>query len=155
MRRRRRRKWRRTAARVLAIVFAVTCISPPAHAQNQPNPEDLTKKYEDALAQLKAAQDRKNELATENEQLKARIAELERQASEHHRAAAEYAQNTFFLRSHYAAWQTFIDRYPQLKTRWRVFLAGGLLGQDELPEGFDLSPLTSVDRWPRSFENKP
>ena len=149
------RRWRRAAATVFAIVFVVTCIGPAARAQNQPNAEDLNKKYEDALAQLKAAQDRKNELATENEQLKARIAELERQASEHHRAAAEYAQNTFFLRAHYAAWQTFIDRYPQLRTRWRVFLEGGLLGQDELPEGFDPSPLTSVDRWPRSFEGKP
>jgi hypothetical protein len=148
-------QWRRAAATVFAIVFISTCISPPLHAQNQPNPDDLSKKYEDALAQLKAAQDRKNELATENEQLKARIAELEKQADEHRRAAAEYAQNTFFLRSHYAAWQTFIDRYPQLKTRWRVFLEGGLLGQDELPEGFDLSPLTSVDRWPRGFEGKP
>ena len=149
------RRWRRAAATVLAIVFVVTCLGPPVRAQNQPNQEDLSKKYEDALAQLKAAQDRKNELATENEQLKARIAEIEREANEHRRAAAEYAQNTFFLRSHYAAWQTFIERYPQLKTRWRVFLEGGLLGQDELPEGFDPSPLTAVDRWPRSFEAKP
>jgi len=152
---RRWRQWRRAAATVLAFGFVMACVSPPLRAQPQSNPDDLSKKYEDALTQLKAAQDRKNELATENEQLKARIAELEKQADEHRRAAAEFAQNTFFLRSHYAAWQTFIDRYPQLKTRWRVFLEGGLLGPDELPEGFDPSPLTSLDRWPRAFEGKP
>ena len=130
-------------------------ISPGAFAQDQANPEDLNNKYQDALAQLKAAQDRKNELATENEQLKARIAELEREAHEHRRAAAEYANGTFFLRSHFAAWQTFIDRYPQLKTRWRVFLEGGLLDPGDLPEGVELSPLTSADRWPKTFEEKP
>ena len=32
---------------------------------------------------------------------------------------------------------------------------GGLLHPGELPEGLDLSPLTSVDQWPKSFEGKP
>ena len=147
-------RWRRAAA-AAAVVFVTTLINPSAFAQDQANPEDLNNKYQDALAQLKAAQDRKNELATENEQLKARIAELERQADEHRRAAAEYANNTFFLRAHFAAWQTFIDRYPQLKSRWRVFLEGGLLDPGDLPQGLELSPLTAADRWPKSFEAKP
>ena len=147
-------RWRRAAA-AAAVVFVTTLINPSVFAQDQANPEDLNNKYQDALAQLKAAQDRKNELATENEQLKARIAELERQADEHRRAAAEYANNTFFLRAHFAAWQTFIDRYPQLKSRWRVFLEGGLLDPGDLPEGLELSPLTSADRWPKTFEGKP
>jgi hypothetical protein len=145
-------RWRRAA---VAAVLLVTTMSSRVFAQDQPNTEDLNNKYQDALAQLKAAQDRKNELATENEQLKARIAELERQADEHRRAAAEYANSTFFLRSHFAAWQTFIERYPQLKTRWRVFLEGGLLDPGDLPEGLELSPLTSAQRWPKSFEGKP
>ena len=147
-------RWRRAAA-AAAVVFVTAFINPPVFAQDQTNPEDLNNKYQDALAQLKAAQDRKNELATENEQLKARIAELERQADEHRRAAAEYANTTFFLRAHFAAWQTFIDRYPQLKSRWRVFLEGGLLDPGDLPEGLELSPLTSAERWPKSFEAKP
>ena len=147
-------RWRRAAA-AAEVVFVTTLINPSVFAQDQANPEDLNNKYQDALAQLKAAQDRKNELATENEQLKARIAELERQADEHRRAAAEYANNTFFLRAHFAAWQTFIDRYPQLKSRWRVFLEGGLLDPGDLPEGLELSPLTSADRWPKTFEGKP
>ncbi len=146
-------RWRRAA--VAAVLLVTTMMSSRVFAQDQPNTEDLNNKYQDALAQLKAAQDRKNELATENEQLKARIAELERHADEHRRAAAEYANSTFFLRSHFAAWQTFIERYPQLKTRWRVFLDGGLLDPGDLPEGLELSPLTSAQRWPKSFEGKP
>ena len=147
------RRWWRAAAATVVLLMLV--LNPVVVAQNQTNPDDLNKKYEDALAQLKAAQDRKNELATENEQLKARIAELERQTDEHRRAAAEYASNTFFLRSHYAAWQTFIERYPQLKTRWRVFLEGSVLDGRDLPDMLDLSPITSADRWPKSFEEKP
>jgi hypothetical protein len=145
-------RWRRAASAAAAVVIVL--LTSGAGAQDQTTPEDLNRKYQDALAQLKGAQDRKNELATENDQLKARIAELEKQAEEHHRAAAEYAQQTFFLRSHYAAWQTFIERYPQLGVRWRVFLQGDLLAPDELPEMLDLSPLSSAERWPKSFEGK-
>jgi|SRR5687767_14360841 hypothetical protein len=149
------RSWRRRAATVaVVLLLGISSGAPHVRAQDQANPEDLNRKYQDALAQLKAAQDRKNELANENEQLKARIAELEKQADEHRRAAAEYASTTFFYRSHYAAWQTFIERYPQLKARWRVFLEGDLLAPDDMPEMIDISPLSSLDRWPKSFEGK-
>ena len=117
-------------ATVAAVGFALLCSSiatPAAHAQNQPNPDEINRKYEDALNQLKAAQDRKNELANENEQLKARIAELEKQIQDAKRVEAEQAERTFRLRSHYAAWNNFIKRYPHLAERWRVFLDADLL----------------------------
>jgi septal ring factor EnvC (AmiA/AmiB activator) len=90
--------------------------------------------YDDALYQLKAAQDRKNELAAENEKLHAQLAELQKQATilsaqleSHQRDAATQASKTFFLRSYFASWQRFIDRYPDLKVRWEAFLNADVL----------------------------
>jgi len=115
-------------------------------AQDAASPEQLKKLYGDALAQLKAAQDRKNELAQQNEQLTAKVAELQKQldqsrgeALELKRKDAESAEKTYFLRSHYAAWQAFIRRYPEVYGRWKVFFEYGVLFPTrDLPEGIDL-----------------
>jgi hypothetical protein len=117
------------AAAVVMVAAGLVVVLPAstARAQDQPSADEMDKKYQDALAQLKAAQDRKNELATENEQLKARLAELEKQLNDRNREAAEYARQTFFLRSHYASWQAFLERHPQLANRWKVFLETDLL----------------------------
>ena len=105
----------------LAIVLAMSGWAAGQNASD--NPEELNRKYQDALAQLKAAQDRKNELATENEKLTARIAELEKQNEELRRQAATFAEQTWKLRMHYAAWESFLKRRsPQLLEKWRVFL---------------------------------
>src|SRR4051794_21324468 len=113
------------AVTVLALAAGATF----AFAQEANNPEQLKKLYEDALAQLKGAQDRKNELATQNEQLTAKVAELQKQLDqargemlELKRQDAENAEKTFYLRSYHAAWQAFVDRYPELKARWKQFL---------------------------------
>lgn len=113
-----------------------------ASAQEAPNPEQLKKMYDDALAQLKAAQDRKNELATQNEQLTAKVAGLQKELDtirgevlELKRRDAESAEKTFYLRSHFAAWRGFVERYPGLKARWKRFLETDLLSErNELPE---------------------
>ena len=60
---------------LMALLLSATV----AVAQDAPKPEQLKKMYDDALAQLKAAQDRKNELAMQNEQLTAKSAELQKQ----------------------------------------------------------------------------
>jgi predicted nuclease with TOPRIM domain len=106
------------------VLAGVLAMSGWASAQNaNDNPEELNRKYQDALAQLKAAQDRKNELATENEKLTARIAELEKQNEELRRNSATFAEQTWKLRMHYAAWESFLrSRHPQLLAKWRVFL---------------------------------
>ena len=121
------------------IAWAVTAIALAAgvcYAQDA-NPEQLKKLYDDALAQLKAAQDRKNELATQNEQLTAKVAELQKQLDaargemlELKRQDAENAEKSFYLRSHHAAWQTFVGRYPDLKARWKLFLERDVLAAD-------------------------
>ncbi|HVT89912.1 MAG TPA: hypothetical protein VHD56_13745 [Tepidisphaeraceae bacterium] len=105
---------------VAAIVFALIGW---AGAQEQTtNPEEMNRKYQDALAQLKSAQDRKNELAGENEKLTARLAELQKQLDESRRQAATFAEQTFQLRSHKAAWDLFMRRYPALMERWKLFI---------------------------------
>ena len=130
-----------------ALAWAVTAVALTAgfcYAQDA-NPEQLKKLYDDALAQLKAAQDRKNELATQNEQLAAKLAELQKQLDaargemlELKRQDAENAEKTFYLRSHHAAWQTFVDRYPELKARWKQFMEKDVLAVgNELPELVD------------------
>jgi len=134
------RWWLRSAARMgaAAVLACATVVS----AQETPSPDELQKMYDDALVQLKAAQDRKNELGIENEQLKGKIAELEQKLTEaqttNESLQAEVnsaADRTYFLRSYYAAWQRFLERYPQLKTQWDVFLERGpLTAPHDLPD---------------------
>src|SRR5262245_48165835 len=93
-----------------------------AMAQEQPSAEELNRKYADALSQLHAAQDRKNELASENETLKKRVEQLEKQLADVNRQAATWSEQTFRLRVHYAAWQAFLQRYPLLLEKWKIFV---------------------------------
>src|SRR4051812_11662268 len=100
----------------LVILLAVM---PPAAARggDKQDPEQLKKAYDDALVQLKAAQERKNQLAADNEKLAGQLSDLQRQMDrmkgemdQIKRTEAEQADRTFFFRSHYAAWQNFISR---------------------------------------------
>lgn len=107
-------------------------------AQDDPKPDQLKKMYEDAVAQLRAAQDRKSELAKENEELKAKLKDLTTQvgsarkkADELETDAAGRSEKTFFLRSQYAAWRQFVRQYPSIEVRWKLFLEGGILQSPE------------------------
>ena len=140
---------------VTAVALTVATIGTGfALAQDANSPEQLKKLYADALAQLKAAQDRKNELATQNEQLAAKVAELQKQLDaargdmlELKRQDAENAEKSFYLRSHHAAWQTFVERYPELKVRWKHFLEKDVLAAGNgLPELIDpMWPMTKTE----------
>ena len=112
---------------VAAIIFSTTGW---AAAQDQGgNVDELNRKYQDALAQLKAAQDRKNELATENEKLNARLTEMQKQMDDSHRQAATFAMQSFQLRSEHAAWLAFLKRYPKLSQQWQLFIESDPLAQ--------------------------
>lgn len=140
---------------VTAVALTVGTIGTGfALAQDADNPEQLKKLYADALAQLKAAQDRKNELATQNEQLTGKVADLQKQLDaargemlELKRQDAENAEKSFYLRSHHAAWQTFVERYPELKARWKHFLEKDVLAAgNDLPELIDpMWPMTKTE----------
>lgn len=99
--------------------------------------------YTDALAQLKAAQERKTQLAAENEQLKAKVAELEKQLAATQAKSAELekqvtasGERNGFLRSHYVAWQEFLRRYPRMQIRWKTFLENDLVTPGNQPPIF-------------------
>lgn len=120
-------------------------------AQEEPTHEELKKMYDGALAQLKSAQISKNELAGENDKLRAKLAELEKQLTdtqaqmqELKRQASAWGDKTFFLRAHYAAWQSFIDQFPSAKARWKVFFDSSFLPASR-PDPFDRD-------WPLSCE---
>ncbi len=90
------------AVRAILVVVGVYAIlaglpGNVAYAQN-PRPEQLREQLEDTLRQLQAAQDRKNELATENEKLLGQIARLEARLS-------RVESNLGFYLSHYGAWR--------------------------------------------------
>lgn len=108
---------------VLAMVGALTWSSGAAIlAQDQNNPDVLRKELADAMSQLKAAQDRKNELANEYEKLKAQVAAMQKQLEDVQRALATNAEQTYSIRAERAAWNAFIDRDPRLRARWEIYL---------------------------------
>jgi septal ring factor EnvC (AmiA/AmiB activator) len=138
----------------VAAMLASGAIAPAALAEDEPKPDQLKQMYQDTLAQLKNAQERKTQLAAENEQLKAKVAELEKQlaatqakSAELEKQAAGFAEKTFFLRSHYAAWQEFLRRYPRFQIRWKVFLENDVLS----PHG-DMPALVDPE-WPWSAQS--
>lgn len=113
---------------MLSALIVLACLWPTsAKAQEQKSQEELKKLYDEAVVQLKAAQDRKNELAAENEKLQARVADLEGRLNQRDIEASEYAERTWSLRARCAAWDRFISRHPDWKARWEAFLAADVL----------------------------
>jgi septal ring factor EnvC (AmiA/AmiB activator) len=152
----RRSWWRWIFWTAGAVVVAAAPPGPHARAaiDDEPKPEQLKQMYQDTLDQLKKSQERKTQLAAENEQLKARVAELEKQLqatqakyAELQKQADGYAEKTFFLRSHYAAWQEFLRRYPRLQIRWKLYLE-----DDALTPRQDGIPFVDPD-WPWSAQS--
>jgi septal ring factor EnvC (AmiA/AmiB activator) len=131
--------------RAVACVLLATMLLIPVsnlRADEPVKPEQLKKAYDDALVQLKAAQDRKAELAKENESLAAKVDELKKQLATSQteldamkREVADNDERTFFLRSYHAAWQNFIRRYPEVMARWKLYLGNSVLTvPDSLPD---------------------
>lgn len=145
--------WRRWIISVV-IGSAFVARGSVALAEDEPKPDQLKQMYQGTLAQLKEAQERKTQLAAENEQLKTKVADLEKQllaqqmkSVDLQKLADGFAEKTFFLRSHYAAWQEFLHRYPRLQIRWRVFLENDMLTpRNDLPSFVD-------PEWPWSAQS--
>jgi predicted nuclease with TOPRIM domain len=98
-------------------------------AQEQPSPAQYKKLYADALQQLKAAQDRKNELSAENEKLteknkllQQQIDSLQKEIGQLQEQKEHFAEKTFFLRAYYAAWKQFIELNPRIGLQWHDFI---------------------------------
>lgn len=117
-------------------------------AQDENRPDQLRRMYDDTKRQLQEAQDRKNQLAAENDKLNARLLDLQKQLDLAHQKldeanrqlsaqAGDFAERTFLLRSHWIAWQNFVASDSQLQQRWDLFLrdAGGPLPTVGNPAG--------------------
>jgi hypothetical protein len=133
------------------VIFGLcggTCLG-----QEQPTPEQYKKMYTDALNQLKAAQDRKNELSAANEKLKKENAHLQQQMADLQKALAQlqdekahFLDRTFFLRSYHAAWRQFLKLNPGIGVQWEDFLGNSVPSIAPPQRGvFDLNwPLTAA-----------
>ena len=115
-------------------VLLATGNTPSVRAQDSANQEQLKKMYDDALQQLKAAQERKNQLAAEKEALTRQLEALKKDLAATNariedlvKGDADHAEKTFFLRSHYMAWQQFAKLNPEAMAKWRVFIESDFL----------------------------
>lgn len=140
-------RWLRWAVATLLAVATV------GSAQEVSKPEELKRMYDEALGQLKAAQDRKNELAKENERLTAKVDELQKdlaaaqaEAQDLKKQVAENADKTFYLRSFHAAWEQFMRQHPEMMAPWRAFIEDGTLS------GPETTPQLIDPHWPLSAQ---
>lgn len=114
---------------VVLLMGASVCLA------QDPNYAELKKSYDDALKQLEMAQQRKNELAQENERLAAWKKEAEKRIRELEARARQWATETYLLRMEQAAWRDFLSRHPTLKAQWDAFLEAAIL---DLPHAMPL-----------------
>ena len=108
--------------RWIGTALTIGVLASTAVAQNQPSPEQLQTMYQDALNQLKAAQDRKNELATENQKLQKKQAQLEADLTEANRRLAMLRDEADQTRDQKLAWQDFISLYSPLRSLWADYV---------------------------------
>jgi len=136
----------RSALRAAMLAIA---LAPWANAQEVRQPSDWKKMYDDASVQLRAAQDRKSEMANTIAQLTARVAALQTQLqaaqdqlnSLNQRFEADIAR-TYLLNAAYTGWESFTLQNPDVRDRWRAFWAfvpGGLKSD---------FPLVGDPQWP-------
>jgi septal ring factor EnvC (AmiA/AmiB activator) len=128
--------------RPLCLIAVVCLLAGTALAEDKPNPDQLKRAYDDALAQLKAAQDSKSVLAKENDRLNKQIEDLKKQVAakdgrveELQRQVSDNDQKTFYLRAYQAAWQNFLRAHSDVQIRWKAFMVGDVLAlpQDQQP----------------------
>jgi septal ring factor EnvC (AmiA/AmiB activator) len=124
-----------TMRMVWLMVVAALVLEPATAgwAQDAASLDQVKKNLQDALTQLKAAQDRKSELANENAKLESHITDLQKQIDTYKRASTDDEERTFFLRSRYAAWEEFMKQYPDLLERWKDWLKDGGVKTGTLP----------------------
>lgn len=131
------------------FIAALLLLALACRADEPLKPEQMKKAYDDALVQLKAAQDRKAELARENDALATKVEDLKKQLAASQaqmdamkREISENDDRTFVLRSYQAAWQSFLRRYPEVMTRWKTFIGQSVLSvPQEAPDVVDMEPV--------------
>jgi len=135
------------------IVAVLLCLTPGLFADDKPNPDQLQKAYDDALLQLKAAQNAKNDLAKETEKLNRQIEDLKKQLTVSNarigtleRQVSENDEKTFQLRAIVAAWKSFMKLHPDLLLTWRQYLGSDALATPDSYYDMDSLSVGSFDR---------
>jgi hypothetical protein len=134
---------------VQAAVVAVW-LAAGAFGQEVRKPADWEKMYQDASAQLQAAQNRKAELAADNTRLAAKAAQLQRdlqtaqaQADSLGQEVAAFQGETWMLHAFYQGWEAFIAANPPVLASWQRFWGGPPAWSDNMPVIVDPNwPLT-------------
>ena len=121
------------------VAIALFATAAAAIAQT-PNPEQ-----QDLLNQLRAAQDRKNELATENNKLRKQLTDLEKKAAEQADQLSTLDNRAYYLREHYAAWEQFLDNNPAVRSMWLAFFSNAATAERA-------TDLLGDGRWPFAVE---
>ena len=118
----------------LVVTLCLLAATGTALAEDKPNPDQLKKAYDDALVQLKAAQNSKNDLALQNDKLAKQVDDLKKQLAgaqgqieSLRRQVSDNDRKTFSLRAYQSAWQSFLRAHPELLARWNAFLADDVL----------------------------
>ncbi len=111
----------------------LAALAAPALAQEAPKPEQLQKLYDDAMEQLKRAQNRNNELANDNAKLQKALVEARQRIDQLSDDADQFAERSYQLRQWRSAWNQFINQYPGLKWRWQAFMQSQALDAAAAP----------------------
>lgn len=119
----------RVSVRGLALAGVVGLLSTAgvSAAQEAQNYEQLRKQHDDALRELRAAQERKNQLSAENEDLRKQLAAGKAELEELRRTDADSAERGYYLRAHYMAWKAYANRRPEVLSAWRAYLQNDVL----------------------------
>jgi hypothetical protein len=106
----------------IGLALAVLGLPGLARADEEVKPEQWQQMYKDTLVQLKAAQDRKAELAATVADLQKQLQAANALNDQLRRQTIDFADKTYFLRSYYAAWLQFVATRPTVKVDWDLFL---------------------------------
>lgn len=112
----------------LRTMFILPLLLLSARAAPGQDAAQLQKLYDDTLVQLQQSQDRKNELANENAKLNERIAELEAQM----RTLQIAADRAELMAAQYAAFRSFLVRYPALRAHFSQYPGAAPTPEPEL-----------------------
>ena len=136
---------KRCSGRVVLVALALSMLPGLSLAQEGLSNEQLKRMYDDAVVQLKSAQDRRNDLARENEKLKGHIAQLEHELAAKQSALDTIADRTFQARSEWAAFTDFLASEPSIRVQWQLFLEHNLFPEPNLSDFIDCDwPLSAL-----------
>ena len=114
----------------VCLLIALFMSSPVMAQSEELSNDQLRRMYDDAVAQLRAAQDRRNELARENERLQAQVAEVQQELARAKEDSKRISDETYHVRSERSAWQEFLRLHPVIWSQWFAFLNEHRNGSD-------------------------